>query len=78
MSEFSISLAQDFVESNDPFPVDFDLAWQWMGYARKDAAKRAFDKAGFSEGYDYSLFHKKVENLSGGRPSEIIKLSVPN
>jgi phage anti-repressor protein len=76
MSEFSISLAQEFVESNDPFPVDFDLAWQWLGYSRKDVAKRAFDKAQFSENVDYRLSRRVAENPLGGRPTETITLSI--
>jgi hypothetical protein len=37
---FSQELAQQLVESHEQFPVDFDLAWVWMGYARRDAAVR--------------------------------------
>lgn len=72
MSEFSITLAQEFVESNDPFPVDFDLAWKWMGFSTKASAKRIL--MNFEIGVDYST--KSLKNPSAGRPSESIKLSV--
>lgn len=77
MSEFNITLAQEFVESTDPFPVDFDLAWQWMGYARKDVAKKSFEKAQFSESIDYCQLRKKVELPQGGNTyRDEIKLSI--
>lgn len=36
---FSIANAQELLNSDDSFPVDFEIAWQWLGYSRKDAAK---------------------------------------
>jgi phage anti-repressor protein len=27
------------IQSDNQFPVDFDVAWQWIGYTRKDSAK---------------------------------------
>lgn len=72
MSEFNITLAQEFVESTDPFPVDFDLAWQWMGFATKASAKRVLSQ--FEKGVDYST--RMLKNPSAGRPSELIFLSI--
>lgn len=40
MNNFSIELAKSLVESTEQFPVDFDVAWEWLGYSRKDSAKR--------------------------------------
>ena len=73
MSEFNISLAQQFVESDDPFPVDFDLAWQWMGYSTKQKALSTL-KNNFDLGTDFLT--KGLKTSSGGRPSELIVLSV--
>lgn len=28
---FSIELAQQLLDSDDKFPVEFDKAWQWLG-----------------------------------------------
>lgn len=42
-------------ESPDhPFPIDFDLAWQWAGFTRKDNALRSLKNLfGFTEGTDW-------------------------
>ena len=42
------------------FPINFDKAWQWMGFSRKDVAKRALVK-NFLKDVDYSTLRKKVE-----------------
>lgn len=55
------------------FPVDFDEAYQWLGYTRKDNAKDTFLELGFLEGVDFSSFSRKS---SGGRPAESFKLTV--
>lgn len=61
--DFSIELAQDFIKSGDYFPVAFDKAWAWLGYSRKDSAKRALLTAGFVENED---FHIGVEPTTTG------------
>ena len=52
--EFSIDLAFRLVCSQDEFPVDFDDAWQWLGYSRKAKAKNKLTKE-FIEGVDYII-----------------------
>lgn len=68
----SIELA---AQSGEAYPVDFDQAWQWIGYARKDAALRAL-KASFQEGYH---FHTTVEMVQraqgGGARAAVVKLT---
>lgn len=73
---FDFNLAQDLFNSPQEYPVDFDMAWQWIGYSRKDSAKRHFEKSNFSETIDYSISRRKAENSSAGRPTEIIMLTV--
>ncbi|WP_414579125.1 phage antirepressor KilAC domain-containing protein [Anabaena sp. CCY 9402-a] len=63
LSQFSQSLAIDIYESQEPFPVSFDDAWQWLGYSRKDSAKRNFDGCGFIEDVDYQL-HTSVGSVN--------------
>lgn len=41
-----------FFESESPFPIDFDDAWQWVEYSRKDVAKDALALS-FVQGVDY-------------------------
>jgi phage anti-repressor protein len=56
---FNLETAQELFNSDDQYPVDFDLAWQWLGYARKDNCKRMLiskDSDGeslFQENVDY-------------------------
>lgn len=57
---FSQDLAQQLVESLDNFPVDFDLAWKWLGYANKASAIRKLKS--FTSGRD---FNKVVEKTTG-------------
>jgi phage anti-repressor protein len=39
-------------QSLDDFPVDFDQAWQWVGYSRKDHALEALER-NFEKGVDF-------------------------
>jgi len=75
-NSFSLRLAQEYISSEDQFPVNFDDAWQWLDYARKDTAKRAFLKCGFVESLDYQSLHTIVEREIGATQKEVIKLSV--
>lgn len=75
-----LSEAQVFglLSSEEPFPIDFDDAWQWVEYSRKDAAKEALTSptSGFMQGVDF-IFPEFPGKIKGrGRPSEVIKLSV--
>lgn len=77
-STFDLSIATALFESSDQYPVDFDDAWQWLEYSRKDAAKRSFLGAGFFEGIDFVVFHDSVEDASkfgGTRKEEKIHLT---
>lgn len=64
------------LSSNDPFPVDFDDAWVWLGFTRKDSAKRSLLSAGFAEGVDFHIFVEATTTGISGNPEEKIKLSV--
>lgn len=68
-------LFQNVLESTDAFPVDFDQAWNWIGYARKDSALRSLID-NFIEGTDYNLLHTKVEQVSGAKHVHEYRLTV--
>lgn len=70
---FSQDLALDLYSSKESHPIDFDDAWQWLGYARKDVALKAL-KSNFEEGVDFSTQKRKTP--SGGRPSDYTSLTV--
>jgi phage anti-repressor protein len=61
--------------STEPYPVDFDQAWQWIGYARKDSALRTL-QSNFEENIDYFSLHIKVEREIGATQKQQINLTV--
>lgn len=61
------------LQSTDEFPVDFDDAWNWVGYSRKDAAKTAL-MASFEPNLDFSIGLWK--NGGKGRPIEKVSLTI--
>jgi len=65
--EFSQKLAVALYESTEKFPVDLELAYIWLGYARKDSAKRKLAN-NFIEGVDFEL-HRSVETISSNDSS---------
>jgi phage anti-repressor protein len=70
---FTIELARRLIHSDEQFPVDFDLAWQWLGYTRKDSALDTL-KTNFVEGVEFSGTNR--ETPQGGRPSRLYSLTV--
>ncbi len=64
------------VISNEKYPVIFTDFVKWVGYSRKDNAKRTLVE-NFVENIDFGVFLNIEENPNslGGRPSEIIKLT---
>jgi len=48
------------------FVIDLDDVWKWLGFARKDPAKRLLEKH-FTRDVDYQLaLHNKVERKNEG------------
>ena len=70
--DFSHELALALTQSANEFPVDFDDAWQWIGYANKRNAKDTLIN-NFIEGVDF--LRKGTKSPSGGRPRENIALT---
>jgi len=70
---FSLELAQDFIASEDKFPIDFDDAWQWLGYSRKERAFNKLKKS-FEEGTDF--YTKYCKTPTGGRPSVSVFITI--
>ena len=71
-NSFSQDLAITLVSSDDEFPVNFDDAWLWLGFATKASAKRKLTN--FLDGVDFFVSRSKPS--TGGRPSEAIYLTV--
>ncbi|HEY9866321.1 MAG TPA: hypothetical protein V6D21_19270 [Candidatus Obscuribacterales bacterium] len=54
MNNFSKELAIALLDSDQEFPVDFDDAWQWLGYVFKSDCLIAL-KNSFEENEDYLI-----------------------
>jgi len=66
LTVFDQNLAQHFVNSNEQFPIDFELAWQWLGYSTKQAAKKKLTR-NFEELLDYSSkWMKRADTSASG------------
>jgi len=69
----------NYDKKND-FVIDFDNVWKWLGFSRKDPAKRLLEKS-FTLEVDYKIiFHRLVENKikveTRGRKEEHIMLNI--
>lgn len=72
-TQMNFDTALALIRADDAFPVDFDMAWQWLGYSSKGNARRTL-LDNFEEGLDFLSILMK--NAQRGRPSESIKLSL--
>lgn len=61
------------IQSEKEFPVDFDLAWQWIGYSRKSDAKELLESR-FDKDFDFCGVFRK--NAKRGRPILDIYLTI--
>jgi phage anti-repressor protein len=52
MAEMMLEQFGQIARSTEQYPVDFDQAWQWIGYSRKGDALNVL-KANFEEGADF-------------------------
>ena len=74
--DLSEDLVFEIIQSNEPFSVNFDDAWKWIGYSKKANAKVAFEGAGFLEGIDFRFLLINQQKSGRGRPSNKIKLTI--
>lgn len=38
--EFTLDIAKQMLDSDDEYPIDFELAWKWLGYSSKQKGQR--------------------------------------
>jgi len=73
----TVAISQEYVfgllQSKEQFPIDFEAAWNWIGYTRKDSAKKKLVK-NFLEGADFSAIRRK--SPTGGRSIEHFLLTI--
>ena len=72
----------EYGNDNTKFVIDFDNVWKWVGFSRKDHAKRVLDK-NFTIDTDYKveksapqLGGKFLEPINGGQNKEKITLLI--
>ena len=71
--EFSHDIALRLVRSQDEFPVDFDDAWQWLGYSSKQAAKKKLLR-NFENDLDFNIIQvDRVQNEGQRRVSRLVE-----
>jgi len=63
---------EGIAQSAEQYPVDFDDAWQWIGYSTKQKGLNMLT-ANFEEGLDFLT--KRLKS-TGGRPAEEYRLTV--
>lgn len=64
---FSEDSAQLLFESKEPFPVDLDLAWKWIGYSQKQRALEVLEST-FDSGTDYLTLKSESNSTSTSSP----------
>jgi hypothetical protein len=62
-------------KSND-FVIDLDHIWGWLGFTRKNEAKKCLEKNFKSETEYKIVLRQLAENSKGGRPSEKIMMNI--
>lgn len=76
--ELTPEIIFSIIRSEKEFPIDFDDAWFWIGYARKGTAKDALT-ANFQRGVDYEIFASEYSEAKkkgrGGHNRELIFLT---
>ena len=55
MTTFDLTIAKSLYASEDAFPVDFDAAYKWCGYTRKENALKKLISGLFVETLDYQI-----------------------
>jgi anti-repressor protein len=71
--ELTSEIVFAIIQSDKEFSVDFDIAWQWIGYSRKSDAKELLEDR-FDNGFDFCGEFRK--NGKRGRPIEKIFLTI--
>jgi phage anti-repressor protein len=75
LTDFSLLSAYSLTKSVDAFPVDFDAAWRWLGFSRRDSAKQSLLDCEFIKGVEFQI-NLELGTLDVPRPKEKIMLAV--
>jgi phage anti-repressor protein len=61
ITNFTQENALTLLNSDEDFPVDFELAWKWLNFSRKDNAKESLLRCEFEAGKDFLLLRSEPE-----------------
>jgi phage anti-repressor protein len=75
MTTFTMALAQNIYSSNEQFPINFDDAWQWLGYSKKSNAKRTLVQ-NFERDFDFLINEQATTTGISAIPTELIYISI--
>jgi Phage anti-repressor protein len=65
----------EIAQSLSDFPVDFDKAWKWVGYSRKDSALRTLFE-NFEEGIEFDSTQKRNQKKQRGGDRKTVKYNL--
>ena len=54
----------ELFNSKETFPLDFEPAWEWLGYSGREYAKGFFLSYGFIEDKDYTMDEHNIINMT--------------
>lgn len=74
LREFATT-AEFLCENSAQFPVDFNHAWQWLGYDSSEGAKISFLEMGFVVGLDFTI-NRAEATFENPFPPQQIKMTV--
>lgn len=72
-AEISQNYVFGLLQSKEQYPVDFEVAWVWIGYSKKQSARNKLVN-NFVEGQDF--LPKCIKNPHGGRSSQSFVLTI--
>ena len=75
MTDFSLALAQSLLNETELFPVNFDDAWQWLGYSTKQKGLDML-QSNFVTPDDYFNHPVELGSSASPRPSHKYSISV--
>ena len=83
ITDFDQNIALTLLKLDSEFPVNFDLAWQWLEFTTKGNGKSSLIECGFEEGEDFRIIMENHNNSnihsktsSRGRKIEKIWLTI--
>lgn len=66
---------ENIIFQNNETPIDFDVAWEWIGYSSKQMALDMLEK-NFIQGEEFSMVGLKTPSEKGGRPATHIVMTI--